>query len=105
MWCRRRVRRCHIISRETSPRNQAAPRPCMRLASAERPHDTHERGGKGAAMSAGRTPRQSVSGSFLVGKLFGHLDQELARLAALDLVEGLHDADRARGLHEAENAL
>src|SRR5438045_227652 len=40
-----------------------------------------------------------------VGQLFGHLDQKLACLAALDLVERLDDAHRTRGLHEAEDAL
>jgi len=39
-----------------------------------------------------------------VGQFFGHLDEELAGLAALDLVECLDDADRAARLHEAENA-
>src|SRR2546423_1548827 len=46
-----------------------------------------------------------ASGGFDVRQLFGHLHQELARLAALDLVEGFHDANRPGGLHEAENAL
>src|ERR1051325_4772380 len=40
-----------------------------------------------------------------VSQLFGHLDQELTRLTAFDLVERLDDADRAARLQEAENAL
>ena len=60
----------------------------------------------GAATSDGGTPHQVVpSGSFDACQFFGHLDQKLARLAALDLVERLHDPDRTGRLHEAEHAL
>src|SRR6266545_248657 len=50
-------------------------------------------------------PPEVNSDSRNVGQLFGHFDQQLARLAALDLVERLHDPDRAGRLHEAEDAL
>src|SRR5438477_5024490 len=69
-------------------------------------------GRKAACPRAGQVPPPPVAAlpiprasAFDVSKLFGDLHQELARLAALDLVESLHDADRTRGLHEAEDAL
>src|SRR4051812_27889587 len=56
---------------------------------------------RSAAKCAGGTP--NCPSVFDVRQLFGHLHQELACFAALNLVEGLHDADRTGGLHEAED--
>ena len=57
----------------------------------------------GAATSAGGTSATRLR-RLDVRQLFGHLDQQLARLAALDLVERLHDPHRAGGLQESEHA-
>src|ERR1043166_2651578 len=64
----------------------------------------HQSRRDGAARLRAAHPTVLQSGGLGVGQLFGHLDQKLTRLAALDLVEGLHDADRTGGLREAEEA-
>src|SRR6476646_2060551 len=51
------------------------------------------------------TPWKRQASGRCVGHFFRHLEQELARLAALDLVERLDNALGAGGLQEPENAL
>src|ERR1700741_2127519 len=99
-----KARRRRTIARRQSGRNRRifgidAPqsaRPATKITSAERAatrfHGTEEEMTPPRLRAAHPVIRRSSC--LRVGQLFSHLDQKLTCLAALDLVEGLHDADR-----------